>query len=68
MADTLKSSQANADLEAMKANMDQFFLIVNGSIIILMQVCRTLASKVVHNIPYRQGLHFSKLGLSGAKT
>ena len=38
MADTLKSTQANADLDAMKANMDQFFLIVNGSIIILMQV------------------------------
>ena len=38
------NTQANADLEAMKANMDQFFLIVNGSIIILMQVagCMTV--------------------------
>ena len=40
MSDTVKSTQANADLDAMKANMDQFFLIVNGSIIILMQVSR----------------------------
>ena len=35
--------QASADFDAMKANMDQFFLIVNGSIIILMQV-------FVHNL------------------
>lgn len=32
------TEQANADLDALKANMDQFFLIINGSIIILMQV------------------------------
>ena len=67
MADTLKSTQANADLDAMKANMDQFFLIVNGSIIILMQVCQN-AFVVVQAKSYRQVLPFSKLDLSGAKT
>ena len=61
------NTQANADLEAMKANMDQFFLIVNGSIIILMQVDKN-TFVVVQAILYRQGLPFSKLDLSGAKT
>ena len=28
----------NADLEALKVNLDNFFLIINGSLIILMQV------------------------------
>ena len=61
------NTQANADLEAMKANMDQFFLIVNGSIIILMQVDKNTFA-VVQAILYRQALPFSKLDLSGAKT
>ena len=43
----LKTLQASADLDAMKANMDQFFLIVNGSIIILMQVYKRLFLSVL---------------------
>ena len=34
----LSSLQLNSDIEAMKTNLDIFFLVVNGSLIILMQV------------------------------
>ena len=52
--------QASADFDAMKANMDQFFLIVNGSIIILMQVfVHNLNGKVELFLPTTGWLCFS---------
>ena len=61
--------QASADFDAMKANMDQFFLIVNGSIIILMQVfAHNLNEKVELFFNNRLALLFWRLDLSGAKT
>ena len=55
--------QASADFDAMKANMDQFFLIVNGSIIILMQVfVHSLNEKVELFFQQQAGFAFLEAG------
>ena len=46
----------------MKANMDQFFLIVNGSIIILMQVSRNACIDSCSNYFLQAGFAFLEAG------